>query len=219
MLINGKPLQPKTPVDAFALGIAIVYQELSLVRDLSVAENILLGRYNKKGLNNAIIDWENTNRQAAEILNTLHIDIPVTTTVRSLSVGQQQMVEIAKAMSYNPSVLILDEPTSALAMHEVDSLFEVVHKLKAQGVIVIYITHRLQELQAIADFVTVVRDGHNIGTIGIAEANPKKIVEMMFGEVRHISRPAELKVSNEINLEVKNLSRKNKFADSQFQAS
>ena len=216
MLINGKTLQPKTPVDAFALGIAIVYQELSLVRDLSVAENILLGRYNKKGFNNAIIDWENTNRRAAEILKTLHIDIPVTTTVRSLSVGQQQMVEIAKAMSYNPSVLILDEPTSALAMHEVDSLFEVVRKLKAQGVIVIYITHRLQELQAIADFVTVFRDGYNIGTIGIAEANPKKIVEMMFGEVQHISRPTELKVANEINLEIKNLSRRNKFTDVSF---
>ena len=151
MSINGGPLQPKSPIDAFASGIAIVYQELSLVRDLTVAENILLGRYFKKGPQNTVIDWDKTRKRAAEILASLHIDIPVTVTVRNLSVGQQQMVEIAKAMSFNPSVLILDEPTSALAQHEVESLFAVVRKLKAQGVIVIYITHKLHELQAIAE--------------------------------------------------------------------
>ena len=139
MFINGKPLLPKSPVDAFASGIAIVYQELSLVRDLSVAENILLGRYLKKGLKSPIIDWEKTNQKAEAILKSLHIDIPVTTTVRSLSIGKQQMIEIAKAMSFNPSVLILDEPTSALAQSEVESLFEVVRKLKAQGVVIIFI--------------------------------------------------------------------------------
>ncbi|MGE5529474.1 MAG: sugar ABC transporter ATP-binding protein [Patescibacteria group bacterium] len=217
MFINGRPLAPKSPIDAFASGIALVYQELSLVPELSVGENILLGRYFKKGAGRGmIIDWPRTNAKAAEILASLHLDIPVAAKVRKLSVGQQQMVEIAKAMSYNPSVLILDEPTSALAQHEVDSLFAVVKKLCAQGVVIIYITHKLHELQAIADFVTVIRDGCNVGTIPIGEADPKRIVEMMFGEVRQITRPADLAVSDEILLEVRNLTRKPHFEDVGF---
>ncbi|MGE5549230.1 MAG: sugar ABC transporter ATP-binding protein [Bacteroidota bacterium] len=216
MFINGKPLQPRSPIDAFSSGIAIVYQELSLVRDLTVGENILLGRYYKKGLHDSMIDWERTNRKAEEILRSLRIDLSVAATVRKLSVGQQQMVEIAKAMSYNPSVLILDEPTSALAQHEVESLFDVLRKLRTRGVIIIYITHKLHELQAIADYVTVVRDGINIGTIAIQEADPKRIVEMMFGEVRQISRPANLEVSPEVTLEVRHLSRKPAFSDVSF---
>lgn len=216
MLINGELLQPKSPVDAFNSGIAIVYQELSLVRDLSVAENILLGRYYKKGLHKSIIDWEKTNQKAKEILNSINIDLPAAKKVRSLSIGQQQMVEIAKAMSFNPAVLILDEPTSALAQNEVDSLFEVVRKLKAHGVIVIFITHKLHEITQIADFVTVIRDSHNVGTITIEEATPKRIVEMMFGEIRLLSRPANLEISQETSLEVKNLTRKNKFSDINF---
>lgn len=216
MFINGKPLQPKTPVDAFDQGIAIVYQELSLVRDLSVAENILLGRYYKKGLNNSVIDWEKTNKKAAEILKGLRIDIPVTQTVRSLSVGQQQMIEIAKAMSFNPSVLILDEPTSALAQHEIESLFGIVRNLKVQGVIIIFITHKLHEIAQISDNVTVVRDGHFIGTIPVGEATPKKIVDMMFGEIRQLTRPSDLDISDQVVLEVKNLKRKNKFENINF---
>lgn len=216
MFINGRPLQPRSPIDAFASGIALVYQELSLVRDLTVAENILLGRYCRKGPGKAVIDWEGTRNKAAEILDALHIDLPVTANVRRLSVGQQQMVEIAKAMSYHPSVLILDEPTSALAQHEVESLFAVVRKLKAQGVIVIYITHKLHELPAIADYVTVVRDGLNVGTIAIQEADPKRIVSMMFGEVRQVARPAELCVSDEVALEVIDLTKRGKFADVSF---
>jgi ABC-type sugar transport system ATPase subunit len=215
MFINGKPLDPKSPIDAFNQGIAIVYQELSLIRDLSVAENILLGRYFKKGPHNLVIDWEKTNQKASEILNSLHINIPVNVLVRNLSVGQQQMIEIAKAMSYKPSVLILDEPTSALAQHEIESLFEVIHSSKEHGVIVIFITHKLQEIQGVADFVSVIRDGLNIGTIPIVEATPKKIVEMMFGKVRQLSRP-HLTISDKPALEVKNLTRKNKFSDISF---
>lgn len=216
MFINGEPLQPKSPVEAFNQGIAIVYQELSLVRDLSVAENILLGRYYKKGPQQSIIDWNQTNRKAAEILASLRIDIPVTKIVRNLSVGQQQMIEIAKAMSFNPSVLILDEPTSALAQHEIDSLFKVVRSLKESGVVIIFITHKLHEVQEIADFVTVVRDGNNIGTITAREATPKKIVEMMFGEVRQLTRPNNLEISTEVVLEVRKLAKREKFSDINF---
>lgn len=216
MMVNGKPLAPKSPLDAFAAGIAVVYQELSVIPDLSVTENVLLGRYSKKGPGRLMIDWGDTRQRAEAILKALSIPIPAAEMVRNLSVGQQQLVEIAKAMSFNPAVLILDEPTSALAQNEVESLFGVIRRLKAQGVIVIYITHRLQELPAIADFVTVLRDGVNIGTIPIETVSPKKIVEMIFGEVPQIARPDHLEVSREVALEVRNLHRKSTFSNIHF---
>jgi ribose transport system ATP-binding protein len=216
IFLNDQRVQFKSPMDAFDAGIAIVYQELSLVLDFTVAENILIGRYLKKGPGASIIDWKATNAKAAEILATLRIDIPVTAKVASLSVGQRQMIEIAKAMSYNPSVLILDEPTSALAQHEVESLFRVVHRSREQGVIVIFITHKLNEIRGVADYVTVIRDSRFMGTIPIAEASPKVLVEMMFGETQILTRPDNLPVADEVVLEVKGLSRRHKFQDVTF---
>jgi ribose transport system ATP-binding protein len=216
MFLNEQKLQFRSPMDAFDAGIAIVYQELSLVLDFTVAENILIGRYFKKGPGGSVIDWKRTNEKAAEILAALRIDIPVTAKVSSLSVGQRQMIEIAKAMSYNPSVLILDEPTSALAQHEIESLFKVIHQSREQGVIVIFITHKLNEIRGVADFVTVIRDSRFVGTIPIAEANPKTLVDMMFGETQILSRPENLSVSEEVVMEVKNLSRKHHFSNVSF---
>ena len=207
IFLNDQRVQFKSPMDAFDAGIAIVYQELSLVLDFTVAENILIGRYPKKGPGGSIIDWKATNAKAAEILATLRIDIPVTAKVASLSVGQRQMIEIAKAMSYNPSVLILDEPTSALAQHEVESLFRVVHRSREQGVIVIFITHKLNEIRGVADYVTVIRDSRFMGTIPIAEASPKMLVDMMFGETQILTRPDNLPVADEVVLEVRGLTR------------
>jgi ribose transport system ATP-binding protein len=217
MFLNDRQLEFKSPMDAFAAGIAIVYQELSLVLDFSVAENILIGRYFKKGPKGSVIDWQKTNEKAAEILASLRIDIPVTEKVSNLSVGQRQMIEIAKAMSYNPSVLILDEPTSALAQHEIESLFQVIRHSRERGVIVIFITHKLNEIRGVADYVTVIRDSRFVGTIPIEEATPKKLVDMMFGETQILSRPATLEVSNEVVLEAKNLTRRHKFSDISFQ--
>lgn len=213
LFLNDRPLQLRSPMDAFEAGIAIVYQELSLVLDFTVAENILIGRCFRKG---PVIDWKRTNARAAEILASLRIDIPVTEKVANLSVGQRQMIEIAKAMSYNPSVLILDEPTSALARHEIESLFRVIHHSRAQGVIVIFITHKLNEIRGVADFVTVIRDGRFIGTIPIDEAKPKTIVDMMFGETQILSRPPDLPISDEVVLEAKGLTRKHRFTDISF---
>jgi ABC-type sugar transport system ATPase subunit len=217
MYLNDRKLDFQSPLDAFDAGIAIVYQELSLVLDFTVAENILIGRYFKKGPGGSVIDWRRTNERAAEILAALRIDIPVTEKVSSLSVGQRQMIEIAKAMSYNPSVLILDEPTSALAQQEIESLFRVVHQSRAQGVIVIFITHKLNEIRGVADYVTVIRDSRFVGTIPIAEANPKTLVDMMFGETQILSRPANLAVSDEVVLEVRELARGNHFSGISFQ--
>lgn len=216
LFLNDRKLQLRSPMDAFDAGIAIVYQELSLVLDFSVAENILIGRYFKKGPRASVIDWKRTNARAAEILATLHIDIPVTEKVANLSVGQRQMVEIAKAMSYNPSVLILDEPTSALAQQEIESLFQVIRRSREQGVIVIFITHKLNEIRGVADQVTVLRDSRFVGTIPIAEATPKTIVEMMFGETQVLTRPEGLPVADEVVLEVRNLTRHHRFTDVSF---
>jgi ABC-type sugar transport system ATPase subunit len=217
MFLNGQPLLLNSPMDALAAGIAIVYQELSLVLDFTVAENILIGRYFMKGPGGRVIDWKRTNQAAAEVLATLRIDLPVTAKVSSLSVGQRQMVEIAKAMSSNPSVLILDEPTSALAQYEIESLFRVIQSSRERGIIVIFITHKLNEIRGIADQVTVIRDSRFVGTIPIAEASPKRLVDMMFGETQILARPDNLPVAEEVVLAVRGLTRRNAFTDVSFQ--
>ncbi|MCF7928264.1 MAG: sugar ABC transporter ATP-binding protein [Spirochaetales bacterium] len=215
--INGEPIIIHDPSDAFQKGIGMVYQELSLIPELSVTENIFLGRLPKKDLfGKSVIDWKLAYKKTKEILTSMEIEIDVKVPVRKLSVGQQQLVEIAKAMSFSPSVLILDEPTSALAKHETQMLFSIISNLKKHGVAIIYITHRLQELNEIADTVTVIRDGFFVGTENMEDVTPAKIVDMMFGEVEQRTRPEDLGVSEEIILEVKNLTRRPEFEDISF---
>ena len=216
ILIDGRPVSLKNPSEASRQGIAVVYQELSLVLDFTVAENIFIGRYDLAGPGGAWIDWKKTNARAEALLKTLRIEIPVTQKVSRLSVGQRQMIEIAKAMAQNPSVLFLDEPTSALARHEVESLMAVVRSSRDQGVAVIFITHKLGEIRGIADYVTVLRDSRFIGTVPIDEATPKVIVDMMFGESKIHARPADLPVGQEISLEVRGLTRKGRYEDVSF---
>jgi ribose transport system ATP-binding protein len=211
--INGKPIQLNSATDAFRQGIATVYQELSLIPQLSVAENILLGRMPRK---NFMIDWKTARKKAREILAEMGVDIDVRKKISQLGVAQQQIVEIAKAMSFSPAVLMLDEPTSALAQHETQMLFQIVRRLAAKNVAIIYITHRLQELASIADTVTVLRDGKHVGTVNFAEVSADQIVQMIFGSVMQKSRPASLTPSTQPLLEVKNLSRRNKLHDINF---
>lgn len=212
--IDGRSLELNSPVDAFNEGIATVYQELSLVSGLSVAENILLGRLPKK--RKIVIDWAEAYRQTLSIMDSMEVEIPVTVKVSELGVWQQQVIEIVKAMSFKPAVIMLDEPTSALARHETENLFKIIKQLKQKGVVVIYITHRLQELYEIADTVTVLRDGDNVGTIPIEDATPKRIVNMMFGTTEVKNRPQDLTVSKEPILEVENLTQANHFKDVNF---
>jgi ribose transport system ATP-binding protein len=215
--LDGSPVSIKSPTDAADQGFAVVYQELSLILDFTVAENILLGRYAMTGPGNKTIDWQTTNERAAALLKSLRIDIPVTAKVEHLSVGQRQVIEIAKAMAQNPRVLFLDEPTSALARHEIDSLMDVVRRSKEQGVIVIFITHKLSEIRGIADYVTVLRDSTHIGTIPIEEATPKVIVDMMFGETTLQTRPKDLPVRDDVRLAVRGLTRRDKYEDISFE--
>jgi ribose transport system ATP-binding protein len=217
IVLNGEHLQLRSPADALQRGIIAVHQELSLVPELSVAENILLGRLpTRQGWGRTVIDWKSVFARTEEVLQSLGIELDLRARASTLGVAQQQVVEIAKAMSYRPSVLILDEPTSALAQHETDRLFELVRRLAGQGVILLYITHRLQELQRIADTVTVLRNGSVVGTIDIADATPSTIVQMMFGENLLKARPAELVARNEPFLAVRNLSKRGAFQNVSF---
>lgn len=217
ILLDGNEIILRDPRDALKRGIVAVHQELSLVPELTVAENILLGRLPKKAsLRGSIVDWRRVNTRAEEILRDLGISLDVRTRAGTLGVAQQQVVEIAKAMSYEPSILILDEPTSALAQHETERLFLLLKKLATRGVVLLYITHRLQELHQIADTVTALRNGSLVGTVAIGDATPSTIVQMMFGEVIQRVKPADLTAPTEPFIEVRSFSRRGAFHDVNF---
>jgi ribose transport system ATP-binding protein len=208
IMVDGAEVTLPTPKAAFQRGIAIVYQELSLVPGLTVTENVLLGRLPKRG---PFIDWPAAHARAAAVLDDMQIDIDVHARVGDLGVARQQVVEIAKAMSSEPSALMLDEPTSALARHETGRLFALARRLAERGVAIIYISHRLQELHQIADRVTVLRDGLHVGTEAMSDISATDIVHMMFGEVVQRVRPQDLRIGDRWALRVKNLSRAEAF--------
>ncbi len=217
ILVNGKNVVLRSPRDSFRNGISTVYQELSLVPEMTVAENIFLGRLPKtKKLGVTTIDWPKVYAQTEEILKSLNVDLDPKIKIANLGVAQQQIVEIAKAMSYNPSVLMLDEPTSALAQEETESLFKLIRRLADKGAAVIYISHRLHELPRIADVVSVLRDGDLIDTISISEATPKILTDLMFGETVPNVRPSEVFATNEPILEINHLTSARKFNDVSF---
>jgi ribose transport system ATP-binding protein len=217
ILVDGAEVKLRTPTDAFNNGIATVYQELSLVPHLTVAENILLGRLPKrKGFGELVVDWPGVFAGAQAILDDMQVDLDVRKKASELSVAQQQIVEIAKAMSFKPSAIMFDEPTSALAQHETENLFKLIRKLAGKNVAIIYITHRLGELGQIAETVTILRDGKYAGGIEMADATPEQIVHMMFGEIVQKQRPSDLEAGDEVVMEVRNLERQGWFANVNF---
>jgi ABC-type sugar transport system ATPase subunit len=218
LLVDQEEVAFASPRDAFARGIVTVHQELSLVPELSIAENIFLGRLPlRRRLGIVAVHWRGVFQQAAELLRDMGLDLDPRTRVAGLSIGQQQVVEIAKAMSFSPSVLLLDEPTSALAAKEVGQLFALVHRLRQRGVTMIYITHRMPELFQIADTCTVLRDGKLVGSIEMRDASTEGIVEMMFGDVaRAIRPPRQQRQIAEPVLTVERLTRPGAFEDVSF---
>ena len=179
LYLEGRPIAPATPRAALDLGIAIVHQELSVVPDLTVAENIFPGRLPTNRL--GFVRYDELFERARRVLADLQVDINPRALVGSLSVANQQLVEIAKALSFQCRVLILDEPTSALTEREAEILFGLLARLKAGGVGILYISHKLSEIFAHADRVTVLRDGQYIGTRRVAETTPAEIIRMMVG--------------------------------------
>jgi len=219
ILLNGAPVSFRGPADAFARGIVTVHQELSLVPELSVAENVFLGRLpmaRTAGITR--IDWPAMRRETRALLERMGLDFDPDVPVSRLSVGQQQTVEIAKAMSFDPALLLLDEPTSALASKEVAMLFELLRVLRAQGVTMMYISHRMSELSEIADTVTVLRDGRLVGAVEMSHSTNDEIIDMMFGSVARAIRPARTAGHAERPpvLEVRGLTREPAFRDVSF---
>lgn len=178
MRIFGKEMGDMTPKLAQEVGVAIIHQELNMCQHLTVAQNMFLGR---EMIRNGQVDNRAMNREAKKILDDLNIDLDPDTVVGDLAVSKQQMVEIAKALSTNAKILIMDEPTSALTSKEIDDLFVIIRKLKADGKGIVYISHRLEELQYIVDRVTIMRDGKYILTKNFSDMTMEEIISNMVG--------------------------------------
>lgn len=177
--IDGKPVEIHSVKEAQSYGISIIHQELNLLEDLTVAENIFLGHFlqSKRGK----LDWRRMEAQAQEVLDHLRIALDARAYIKTLGVGQKQMVEVAKALSYQARILIMDEPTAPLSNREVETLFETIRLLKKKGVAVIYISHHLEEIMEICDQATVIRDGKSIASFPLTGVSMEEIVRWMVG--------------------------------------
>ncbi len=179
--VMGKPVEINNIKDAQDLGISIVHQELNLLKDLTVAENIFIGRENMNGM---LLDKKAQNKRTQDHLDSLNINLKATQNVGKMTVAKQQMVEIAKALSYdNTRILILDEPTAPLSDIEIEELFTFIRDMRSRGVGIIYISHRMGELKQITDRITVMRDGQYVATVETADTTMDDIVRMMVGRV------------------------------------
>ena len=193
---DGKAYRPRTPTDAYRAGIRVVHQELSMLSQMTVAENLLFESLPRRLW---LVNYRETNRRAAALLEEVGLDVAPTTLVSRLGVAQMQLVEIAKALCYESKLLILDEPTATLTAKEVERLFVILRRLKARGVTVLYISHRLHEIAEIGDRVTVLRDGQLVATRPLAGLTIPDIVRMMVGRSiadEHAFR-ADVKVGGE----------------------
>lgn len=201
--INGSSYNSMTPKLSAESGIAVIYQEFNLVGELSVAENIFLGKAIRKGV---VIDRKAMREKTAEIFRDLELDINPDAMVKDLTLGYQQLVEIAKALSQNAKLLIMDEPTAPLTKKEVAVLFKIVKKLKAKGMSIIYISHRMEEIFELSNRITVLRDGRKIDTLETSETNLDDLVKLMVGRpLTEQFPPREVKISSEVLLDVDNV--------------
>jgi ABC-type sugar transport system ATPase subunit len=204
IFLDGQEIAVNNPHHAQLLGISIIYQELNLMPNLTVAENVFIGREPNRA---HFVQWGKLHQQTRELTDRLGIQLSPTATVRNLSVAEQQMVEIARALSIRSRVIIMDEPTSALTENEVQHLFSIMRGLKAQGLGVIFITHRLEEVFEICDRITVLRDGAYVGTIDAKTATRDQLIRMMVGRSVSDYFSKEASTPGEVILEVRNLSR------------
>jgi len=204
ILLEGKPLHLDGPRSAQDLGISIIHQELNLMPDLTIAQNIFIGREPRKL--KFILNDSGLAAEVSKLFKQLHLELDPNRKVQGLSVAQQQMVEITKALSFNSKVLIMDEPTAALTNNEINKLFTVIRGLKAKGVGIIYISHRLEELKQISDRITVMRDGKYVDTLDTKEAAIDKIISMMVGRTLFQESPHIPSTTKQpVVLEVRNL--------------
>ncbi|MGM7719743.1 sugar ABC transporter ATP-binding protein [Metabacillus sp. Hm71] len=215
IFLFGKKIEIKDVVHAKELGVSIIYQELSLSNNMTVAENIFaLQEPTRLGL----IDDRELNKRAKELLDDLELDIPPTKLVNELSISNQQMVEIAKSLSTNPKIIIMDEPTSALSSKETKKLFKIIRKLQSKGTSIIYISHRMEELFEITNNVSILRDGVYIGTVETKQTSSEELIKMMVGrEMENVYPEKNFHfIRDEKLLEIKDYNKKNYFENINF---
>ena len=218
ILWQGEEVEITKPRDSEELGIAIIYQDFNLVPQLSIAENIWLGREPHLFKALPLIDWKKLYRNTRKLLDDLDLDLDLKQPVAGLGVANQQMVEIAKALSLNAKLLIMDEPTSALAKKEIDQLFSVIHNLKQKGVAVIFISHHLDEVYEICDRGTVLRDGNYIATIDPKETSKDQLIQLMVGRTLDQQYPKVISQRGKEALRVEKLNREGVLKDICFSA-
>ena len=214
---NGKQVAYSKPKDAMEDGIVIVHQELNMMNHLTVAQNIFIGR--EEFRHNWLIDDGASIKKAKKLFDLLKLDINPTEKVGNLTVGKQQMVEIAKALSMDAKVIVFDEPTAALTESEINELFVIIDDLRAKGVGIIYISHRMDEIARITDRVTVMRDGEYVGTVNTKDTTKDEIIAMMVGRTIYEDPKAASAVADDapVVLEVKNLKAGSSVKDVSFQ--
>lgn len=215
--LDGRPVDVDSPHTAQELGISIIHQELLLMPDLTIAENIYIGREKRRGLG-VFVDDRDLNRRASELFERLGISLDPRTKVGNLMVAQQQVVEIAKALSFKARILIMDEPTAALTESETETLFDLIEDLKAKGTGIIYISHRIEELKSVADRITVLRDGERIDTLSIRETDLRQVISLMVGrEIKGERRPRNVRSDRPTVLKVEGVTTKDLLRDVSFE--
>lgn len=214
ILLNGRELTARDPNDAHAQGIAVIFQETSLFPELTVLENLFIGHELMKPLAGCIrrlqvLDYRAMRKKATDLFNHLGMRVDLDAKVSDLGVAAKQMVEIAKALTYESRILILDEPTAALTSKEVATLFEIIEKLKSHGVSMLYISHRLDEIFQVADRVTVIRDGEHVQTAAVKDVSKDQLVAWMVGRsLTNLYPKEEVEIGGTV-LEARNISRDN----------
>lgn len=205
VILNGQPVKFRTPHEAQLAGISVVHQEFKLSEPLTVTENIFLGRLLYK---NGLVDWKAMRWKASEMLEELNINIDVDDIVSSLSVAKKQIVEICKAININAGILIMDEPSATLTVKEQEIMFNIIRKLNREGMTVIYISHRLEEVFDLTHRITVLRDGRHVDTLSTNQVDRKKLISLMVGRELVNEYPKETIEFGEVILEVKGLCRR-----------
>lgn len=204
IILDGKPCRFNSPIEARRAGISVVHQEIKLAEPLSVAENMFLGNVQLK---NGLVDWKGMRRRAREIVEDLGMDIDINAQVSSLTVAKKQIVEIMHAINNNSRILIMDEPSAVLTDRELEAMFRIVKQLRDEGITIIYISHRLDEIFGLCSNVSVLRDGCHIDTIPVASVDRQGLINMMVGREMGQEYPKEVGNVGGTILEVKNLSR------------
>ncbi len=212
IFLNGNRITLSGVKQAQEAGISIIYQEFNLINTLSVAENIFLGRYS----GGKTIQWKQMRSKAKDLLSSLGFSFDVDRKVGTLSTAEKQLVEIAKALSLNAQIIVMDEPTSSLTEKEVDLFFPIIKRLKENGITVIYISHKLDEIYRICDVVTIMRDGRITGNSKVSEITRDEIIEKMVGRSLDMEYPARSASPSETVLEVSHLSRREELKDISF---